>query len=366
MRTYERALETLYQRLRISGVEFVNGELRRIDANGDGNLELSVVPISAAGEEVEAQHIKTDAGLVVLAAAQVPAAGSDRLYRMFGVETDRYGYPVENQPRLFRPTESLVNRVYVVGASAGPKVIQQAAEQGSAAAMHALPFLLSGCVEAPKYASRVNAGRCGKCRICESVCPHGAIRMTEEGAESDPAFCQGCGFCAAACPVHAAELTNFSDRQILEQARVAFHELPQDEPRILALLCYWCSYSAADFAGIQRVAAPPNYRAIRIRCSSSVNTALLMRMFKLGVDGIFVAGCPERSCHHLWGNFVADKRIELARSLMGQLGLSPYRLRFEYIGAPMQAKLMESLGNMDKKLRGCERITSFFQGSRLL
>ena len=74
-------------------------------------------------------------------------------------------------------------------------------------------------------------------------------------------------------------------------------------------------------------------------------------MFKLGVDGVLVAGCPERSCHHLWGNFVADKRIELARSLMSQLGLSYDRLRFEYIGAPMQAKLMYTLRGMDKKLR---------------
>ncbi|MFH2002137.1 MAG: hydrogenase iron-sulfur subunit, partial [Planctomycetota bacterium] len=185
----------------------------------------------------------------------------------------------------------------------------------------------------------------------ETVCPHGAIRMTEEGAVSDPAFCQACGFCAAACPVPAAELSNFTDQQILEQARVAFHSVPEGEPRILALLCYWCSYSAADFAGVARVETPSNYRTIRIRCSSSVNTGLLMKMFTMGVDGIVVAGCPERSCHHLWGNFVADKRIDLAKALMTQLGLSADRLRFEYIGAPMQAKLVNTLKAMDAKLR---------------
>jgi heterodisulfide reductase subunit A len=351
MRTYERALETLYQRLRISGVEFINGEIQSISPNGEGHLKLSVQPLRFDESAEERPEIEMEADLVVLATAQVPSAGSDNLYRMFGVETDRYGYPVESQPRLFKPTESLVNRVYVVGASAGPKVIQQAAEQGSTAAMHALPSLLSGYAEAPKYASRVNPDRCTKCRTCESVCPHGAIRMTDDGAVSDPAFCQACGFCAAACPVHAAELTNFTDRQILEQVRVAFRELPPGEPRILALLCYWCSYSAADFAGIQRISAPENYRTIRIRCSSSVNTALLMQMFRLGVDGILLAGCPERSCHHLWGNFVADKRIELARALMSQLGLSADRLRYEYIGAPMQAKLMETLRAMDERLR---------------
>jgi len=350
MRTYERALEALYQKLRIVGVEFVNGEVQGIADDGEGSLSLSVAPLCGEDEE-GADTVKLGADLVVLAAAQTPARGSNELYRMFGVEMDRDGYPIENQPRLFRATESLVNRVYVVGSSCGPKVVQQASEQGSAAAMRALPALLRGSAEPLRYASRVNPQRCTKCRTCETVCPHGAIRMTEEGAVSDPAFCQACGFCAAACPVHAAELTNFSDSQILAQTEVAFRGTPRGEPRILALLCYWCAYSAADFAGIEHNDAPVNYRAVRIRCSSSVNTGLLMQMFKLGVDGVLVAGCPERSCHHLWGNFIADKRVELAQALMRQLGLNPARLRFEYIGAPMQAKLVDTLRAMDDKLR---------------
>jgi len=355
MRTYERALEALYQKLENTGVDFINGDVTEIAERSGGGLALSIDPIPGGGVENEgegeSEPTKLDADLVVLAAAQTPAAGSDDLYRRFGVQVDRHGYPIENQPRLFRPTESLVNRVYVIGASAGPKVVQQAAEQGSAAAMRALPSLLKGRAEPPRYASRVNPDRCVKCRTCETICPHGAIRMTEEGAVSDPAFCQACGFCAAACPLHAAELVNFTDRQILAQAAVAFDELEPGEPRILALLCYWCSYSAADFAGVGRVEAPANYRAIRVRCSNSVNTALLMQMFKLGVDGILVAGCPEYSCHHLWGNFVADKRIDLARALMGQLGMNQGRLRFEYVGAPMQAKLMDVLRKMDATLR---------------
>ena len=353
MRTYERALETLYQRLRIMGVEFFNGEVESIEAGDDGVLGVTIEPFyeNEKDDAPPGESLNLDADLVVLATAQKPASGSKDLYRMMGVHVDRYGFPVESQPRLFKPTESLVNRVFVVGASAGPKVVQQASEQGSAAAMRALPSLIRGEAEAPRYASRVNPDRCTRCRTCETICPHGAISMTDEGAVSDPAFCQACGFCGAACPANAAELTNFTGAQILAQADAAFSSLPEGEPRILALLCYWCSYSAADFAGIEHAEAPANYRPIRIRCSSSVNTALVMQMFKMGVDGILIAGCPERSCHHLWGNFVADKRTDLAKALMGQLGLDPIRLRFEYIGAPMQAKLIETLQTMNKKLR---------------
>jgi len=356
MRTYERALETLYQRLEVTGVEFVNGEVTGIEGNGQGPLAVTVDPIVSDEDDDadEAPPKKLDADLVVLAAAHRPALGTAELHRMFDLQVDRWGYPIENQPRLFRPTESMVDRVFVIGASSGPKVVQHAAEQGSAAAMRSLPVLLRGEAEPLRYASRVNPDRCTKCRTCMTVCPHGAIRMTEEGAVSDPAFCQACGFCAAACPVHAAQLANFTDRQILAQVEMAFGELAPGEPRILALLCYWCSYSAADFAGVERVDAPANYRVIRIRCSNSVNTALVMRMFQQGVDGVLVAGCPEHSCHHLRGNFLADKRTDLMRALMGQLGLDPERLRFEYIGAPMQAKLMDTLRKMDARLRTLE------------
>jgi len=351
MRTYERALEGLYQKLKLMGIEFVNGEVDGIEPDGNGGLKLTLDPFLGDDVEETPEQVTLEADLIVLAAAQTPAKGAAALQEMFGTRTDRHGYPVESQPRMLRPTESLVDRVYVVGASSGPKVIQQANEQGSAAAMRALPSLLSGTTETPKFAGRVNPDRCLKCRTCETVCPHGAIRMTDEGAVIDPAFCQACGLCVASCPSHAAQLANFSDRQVLDQAAVAFGELPEGEPRILALLCYWCSYSAADFAGIERVSAPENYRVIQIRCSSSVNTSLLIRMFGLGVDGILVAGCPEKSCHHLWGNFLADRRIELMKVVMGQLGLNPSRLRFEYIGAPMQAKLMDTLRDMDLKLR---------------
>ena len=350
MRTYERALEGLYQKVKNAGVEFVNGDVSAIAAE-NGGLKLSIDPISFDEDADEPEPVELEADMVVLAAAQAPSSGSEDLCRMFGVEVDRYGYPVENQPRLFRPTESLVDRVFVIGASSGQKVVQHASEQGSAAAMRALPSLLHGESEAPRYASRVNPDRCVKCGLCATICPHGAITMTLDGAVSDPAFCQACGLCAATCPTHAVELNNFTDRQILAQVKVAFDNLLAGEPRVLALLCYWCSYSAADFAGVERATAPPNYRAIRIRCSSSVNTALLMQMFRIGVDGILVAGCPERSCHHLHGNFVADKRIELARAVMGQLGLDQGRLRFEYIGAPMQGKLLETIEAMNKKLR---------------
>ena len=36
------------------------------------------------------------------------------------------------------------------------------------------------------------------------------------------------------------------------------------EPRIVSFLCNWCSYGAADLAGVSRMSYPANLRVIRI------------------------------------------------------------------------------------------------------
>jgi heterodisulfide reductase subunit A len=356
IRTYERALESFYVKLQALGVEFVNGDVEGIAPDGEGRLQVRVA--LAPGQdpdlddmEVDDDTLVLDTDLVVLAAAQTPARRTAELMAQLGVEADLHGFPMENQVRLFRPTESMVDRVYAIGSSVGPKVVQQSVEQGSAGAMKALPLLSRGEKEVGRFVSQVAKDTCIRCRTCITVCPHGAIRMTEDGAVSDPAFCQACGLCAASCPTHAAQLVNFSDRQILDQARVAFEALPAGEPKILALLCHWCAYAGGDLAGVKGMVAPANYRSIRIRCSSSVNLGLVAEMFRLGIDGVLIAGCPERNCHHAWGNYLSDRRVGLMKRLFEELGLSPKRLRFEYIGVPQSQQFVDALVQMDRDLR---------------
>ncbi|MFN2231333.1 MAG: hydrogenase iron-sulfur subunit, partial [Anaerolineae bacterium] len=39
------------------------------------------------------------------------------------------------------------------------------------------------------------------------------------------------------------------------------------EPRIVGFLCNWCTYAAADTAGVSRMAQPPNVDVIRVMCT---------------------------------------------------------------------------------------------------
>ncbi|MFO7752752.1 MAG: hydrogenase iron-sulfur subunit [Desulfobacteraceae bacterium] len=358
IRTYERTFEALYDTVKKMGVEFVQGNLASIEERAGSGLTVRLEQLgeqnTSSMEEYEYDEegkLEIEADMVVLASAQTPKRESSGLVEQLKIPVDKSGFPMENQPRIFRPTESFVDRVFVAGSASGPKVVQQAVEQGRAAAMNLVPQMLKRKKSVSEFASRIDRDTCVACRICETVCPHGAVSLTDEGIEVDPAFCQGCGLCQAACPTHAANLANFSERQILAQVDAAFGSLKPGEPRILGLLCYWCSYSAADFAAKTQNRLPVNLRVIRIRCSSSVHTSLLFEMFKRGVDGIIIGGCPPSSCHHLHGNYLADRRTHVAARLMDQMGLDTSRLVYDYMGVSNSDMLARHANNMDGKLR---------------
>lgn len=62
------------------------------------------------------------------------------------------------------------------------------------------------------------------------------------------------------------------------------------EPRIIAFLCNWCAYGAADLAGVSRLLYPANVRTIRVMCSATVSPHHVLKAFQCGADGVLVGG----------------------------------------------------------------------------
>ncbi len=62
------------------------------------------------------------------------------------------------------------------------------------------------------------------------------------------------------------------------------------EPKIVGLLCNWCSYAGADLAGTSRRKYAPNVRVVRVMCSGRVNPTFILQAFKKGADGVLVCG----------------------------------------------------------------------------
>jgi len=105
------------------------------------------------------------------------------------------------------------------------------------------------------------------------------------------------------------------------------------EPKIVAFLCTWCSYTGADTAGISRLKSPANVRAVRVPCSGRVSPELIMRTFDRGADGVIVLACHIGECHYDNGNHRTAKRLPLLKSLMTYAGLEPERIRLDWVSA---------------------------------
>jgi F420-non-reducing hydrogenase iron-sulfur subunit len=123
------------------------------------------------------------------------------------------------------------------------------------------------------------------------------------------------------------------------------------EPKIVALLCKWCSSAGSDLAGISRTQYPPNATPIMVMCSGSVSPLYILTAFKKGADGVLVSGCHPGDCHYLEGNYYARRRITLLKNLLGYVGLEPERFQMSWVSASEGAKFAEIMTDFVEEIR---------------
>jgi len=123
------------------------------------------------------------------------------------------------------------------------------------------------------------------------------------------------------------------------------------EPKIVAFFCTWCTYTAADLAGISRLQYAPNVRAIRLMCSGRVDPQFVLAAFHGGADGVLIGGCHPGDCHYSEGNYKTRRRVELLHALLADLGIEKERLRLEWISASEGEAVQRVCNEMTEELR---------------
>lgn len=123
------------------------------------------------------------------------------------------------------------------------------------------------------------------------------------------------------------------------------------EPKIIAFFCNWCTYTAADLAGVSRLSYSPNVRIIRIMCSGRVDPELVIKAFELGADGVLIGGCHPGDCHYQNGNHKTLRRFLMLKKMLPQFGIEPERLRLEWISASEGEKVKRVCDEFTEELR---------------
>ena len=123
------------------------------------------------------------------------------------------------------------------------------------------------------------------------------------------------------------------------------------EPRIVAFFCNWCTYTAADLAGVSRLRHAPNARIIRVMCSGRLDPQFVLDAFSRGADGVLVGGCHPGDCHYMEGNYKALRRVRLLQRMMKDMGIHEDRFRLEWISASEGEKVKTTINEMAARVR---------------
>ena len=131
------------------------------------------------------------------------------------------------------------------------------------------------------------------------------------------------------------------------------------EPKILAFCCNWCTYTAADRAGLNRMKYPANVRVVRLPCSSRVNPQFILRAFQKGCDGVMVCGCHPGDCHYATGNYFTRRRFMLMKRLMEYNGIDPRRFQARWISGSEAAKFRDTVTRVAQEIKALGPNTRF-------
>jgi heterodisulfide reductase subunit A len=325
VRTTGREHEYYYEKAREMGIKFVKG--RPTEIVHDPGVNLLIVDVE---DQISRKFLELEADLVVLAPAMVPAEGTKELAGILGIELDEDGFFKEYNAKL-RPTETKLRGVFLCGGATFPKDAPTTSLHAHSAAVKAAKFLNTGKIVKDQRTAVVNEEYCGDCEFCPVTCPYGAISLEPKDEEHFVAkvsdlLCEGCGICVGACPVNAIELRHFRPNQMQAQMQALMSINGKSKPLVLAICCSECGGTVVDSSGMAMMQYPANVRVMKVPCTGFLQIHQFLRAFEAGAQGVMIVGCKSDGCHYEVGVKKAEKKVELAKTLLKEYGIEPERL----------------------------------------
>jgi len=348
MRTYS-FYEDYYTHAREKGILFIRYDPEKepkIEIKG-GNLSLNYYDplLNMQGE--------LNPDLVVLS-TPVIAEGNRELGQLLRVPVTKDGFFMEAHLKL-RPLDFATEGIFLCGMAHYPKFIPETISQANGAAVRASAILSGDTIISSGAIGEILEEECIGCGLCQKVCPYGAIELLEtlEGKKARiiQPICKGCGACSSRCPSWAISQHHFTDSQIISQIHAAYTvPVKKTETKIIAFLCNWCGYAAADLAGVSKYQFSPNIRVIRVMCSARVSIKFIIEAFSRGIDGVLVVGCRLEDCHYISGIYETLKTIPAAQNTLEKIGINPERLRLEHTSAAEATKFVEVVNSFTSEI----------------
>jgi len=203
--------------------------------------------------------------------------------------------------------------------------------------------------ESPLTPVSVDETLCTGCGICVMVCPYEAPSLFEKQVDGtidrlsqvNANKCMGCGTCVAACPVGAIARDGVSNADVIAQ----FPSDHQDPPRLITFVCDWSLRSSEDEQFLENY--PQNLvKVVHIPCTGRIDPQHALMALDSGVEGVLVCGCKPGECHFKRGTYVADCKINILHTMLGQIRLPQRQVRFVQIGTQDRGRIKDEVDAM--------------------
>lgn len=208
IRAFGKGYEEFYKRIQSEGAHFIRGKVAEVTQKDD---KLYV----KAEDTLLGRTLDLGVDMVILSTGLEPCEDAAKLAEVLRINRSQDGFFMEAHPKL-NPLETPTAGIYIAGCSQSPKDIPDTVCQSIGCAGEVLRFLNTGKVTLESTIVQIDPDICVGCRICENLCPYGALTYSEEDnvMKVEAAKCKGCGTCAAACPSKAIKQQHFSAEQV--------------------------------------------------------------------------------------------------------------------------------------------------------
>jgi heterodisulfide reductase subunit A len=181
------------------------------------------------------------------------------------------------------------------------------------------------------------------------VCPYQAPSLFEKEvndqldrfSQVDGNKCMGCGTCVAACPLGAISREGVSNAEVAAQ-------IPTSQitpPDLVTFICDW-SLRVDEDVNILESYPENQVKVIHIPCTGRIDPQLALMALDSDVKGVLVCGCKPGECHFKRGTYVADCKLNLLNTLLGQIELPQEQVRFVQIGTQDRGRIRQEIDSM--------------------
>lgn len=388
MRTPGR-LEAFYKEAQNDpGIMLTKGEVTGVADAGNGNLYVMME------NTLLGQKVKVEADLVVLATGMVPttrapqeyldgitlaAAKGDEAKKAYLDSTPKPEFILNLEYRQGPELPSLEGAfgfadsnficfqyetrrtgIYAAGPVRQPMNMTDAQEDAAGAAFKAIQCIdhvAKGVAVHPRSWDMTFPDpqliRCTACKRCTEECPFGAI---EEDAKGIPSYklnrCRRCGTCMGACP---ERIVSFKDYSIdIIGSIIKSLDVPEEEFRIISLVCENDAYPALDTMALQRKSIDPSVRFVPLRCLGGMHLVWIADAFSKGIDGFLLIGCKfgeNYQCHFVKGSELASVRFSKVGETLNKLQLEAERVKMLQVGIDEYHKLPDMINEFAARVK---------------